>query len=149
MKKTFGIQDSDKTADIDKVGAGYVQQAESGGTTAALQSLKQAMKDKNVTPSSRNFQQSFSSLMNNNKSFNDFMLKAATISETEYKDNKANILNPDNVVGQRMLKALAYVLNKDVKEGSQIDDTKIKEFLDKELKTQKILSTTPLQIQKA
>ncbi|MBP6910611.1 hypothetical protein KBC03_03345, partial [Patescibacteria group bacterium] len=78
------------------------------------------------------------------------MLKSAGITDPkEYDDNKANMLNPDNIMGQKMLKALAYVLNKDVKEGDTINETTIKEFLDKEFKTQKILSTTPLYMQKA
>ncbi len=113
-----------------------------------MQAFRDAGKDATITTNSANFRDAFISVLNDNKAFKAFMLKSAEIDDKEYTDNQVNILNPDNATGQKMLKFLAYAMNNNVTQGTEINSTKIQEFL-KNNKTPTILSTTPLVNPKA
>lgn len=142
-QKTFGLDLSNKY-DIDATEKSQILSA-TGGTNQALEAIKKTMADKNITAQSRNFQESVTTLLDNNTPFREFMIKGAQITDDDYNKNKANILSPNNEVGQKMLQFLSYAVSNDLKEGSRMPTgNEIPEFISKNMQNSKVIPTAPL-----
>ncbi len=148
-KNIFGINESERY-DIDNVDRSEISQAATGGVNTALSALRKALTGKKVTAQSKNFQEAVGALLNSsNPAFKNFALQSTGITNEQYEANKANILNPNNEIGQKMLKFIAYVANNDVKDGATINAEKINEYVLSNMKTKDLQATSPIMLNKA
>ena len=58
------------------------------------------------------------------------------------------MLNPDNEIGQAMLQFLTYSINNNIDGNININSQKIHDFMVDKLQKEKIISSTPLLLQK-
>lgn len=115
------------------------------------------MENPSVNAQSRNFSDSFTTLMDKNRSFRSFMLRGAHLEESlgksdeAYEKGKRDLLNANSDTGRKILSFLAYSVNGgdklNMSAPGDIPQNEIEDFLSKKLGTPRILSITPLVAQ--